>query len=155
MITFYDRIDDDVLAHLPKTTGAYVLVIELAHDLMLQNKRFAGITLRKGTYLYCGSAKGPGGIAARVKRHCRAEKKPHWHVDDLTANGAGRVSAAWIVPGGNECALREKGASIPGVSIPVPGFGSSDCNICQSHLLRWEGDVASFPVSGFQVCASD
>ncbi|MDP2699733.1 DUF123 domain-containing protein [Thalassospira sp.] len=155
MITFYDRIDDDVLAHLPKAAGAYVLVIELAHDLMLQNKRFAGVILGKGTYLYCGSARGPGGIAARVKRHCRTDKKPHWHVDELTANGAGRVSAVWVVPGGNECALREKGASIPGMSIPVPGFGSSDCKKCQSHLLWWEGDVAAFSMSFFQVYVPD
>ena len=138
MKTFVTDINDEPLRQLPKTAGAYVLVIELTTDLALQNKRFAGTILPKGTYRYCGSANGPGGIAARVKRHCKVEKKPHWHVDELTANGAGRVVSVLVVPGGNECALRKQIEARPdaGAGFPVPGFGSSDCKMCTSHLVR-------------------
>lgn len=135
MSLLIDAINDETLRQLPKVAGAYVLVIELETDLTLQNKRFAGITLAKGTYLYCGSANGAGGIAARVKRHCRAEKKPHWHVDELTSNGAGRIVSVLVVPGGDECALRAA-LQEPDTQVPVPGFGSSDCAACCAHLLK-------------------
>ena len=49
-----------------KVAGAYVLVIELTAGLILRNKRFAGTILPKRICLNCGSANGPGGIAARV-----------------------------------------------------------------------------------------
>lgn len=135
MSTFFPEINDQTLRQLPKVAGAYVLVIELEADLTLQNKRFAGKILPKGTYLYCGSANGPGGIAARVKRHCKQDKKPHWHVDELTSNGAGRVVSVLVVPDGNECALRAA-MQEPDSQVPVPGFGSSDCIACRSHLIQ-------------------
>ena len=113
-------------------------MIELEDDLTLQNKRFNRITLAKGTYLYCGSANGPGGIAARVKRHCKTTKKPHWHVDELTSNGVGRGVSVLVVPGGNECALRAA-LQEQNMPLPVPGFGSSDCTECTSHFMRASG----------------
>tara|TARA_R110001583_G_scaffold177021_4_gene331993 strand:+ start:5654 stop:6109 length:456 start_codon:yes stop_codon:yes gene_type:complete len=133
---FIPKITDQTLRLLPKAAGAYVLVIDLPGDIALQNKRFAGTVLHKGIYLYCGSAKGPGGIAARVKRHCRADKKPHWHVDELTSNGVGQVVSVLVVPGGNECDLRTALSTVPGVEAPVHGFGSSDCKCCPAHLLQ-------------------
>jgi len=139
---FIPEINDETLRQLPKTAGAYVLVIELEADLTLQNKRFAGTILPKGTYLYCGSANGPGGIAARVKRHCKATKKPHWHVDELTSNGAGRVVSVLVVPGGDECELRAR-LQDQSKPVPVPGFGSSDCTLCLSHLLRLRSEGSS------------
>lgn len=141
MSTFFPEINDQTLRQLPKVAGAYVLVIELEADLTLQNKRFAGITLAKGTYLYCGSANGPGGIAARVKRHCKATKKPHWHVDELTSNGAGRVVSVLVVPGGDECVLRAT-LQEQNMPLPVPGFGCTDCKKCVSHLLKKDGSNA-------------
>ena len=57
-----------------------------------------------GFYLYCGSAKGPGGLAARLARHMRHGKAIRWHVDVLTE--AGTVLGAWTFPGGDECDRR-------------------------------------------------
>ena len=151
MTRFFQEINDETLRQLPKVAGAYVLVIELATDLPLQNKRFAGTTLAKGTYLYCGSANGPGGIAARVKRHCKPDKKPHWHVDELTSNEFGQVVAVLVVPDGNECELRAKFQE-PNTVVPVPGFGSSDCADCPSHLVRlpidWDADFSNIDGGG-------
>jgi hypothetical protein len=61
----------------------------------------------------------------------RRGKRRHWHVDLLTE--AGRVAGAWIVPGGDECALV---AALSHLPMPIPGFGASDCRRCLSHLLR-------------------
>ena len=89
--------------------------------------------LKPGRYAYCGSANGPGGIAARVRRHARPTKAAHWHVDHLT--GAGRIIEAAACAGGSECDLLRRLLALPGAAIPVPGFGSSDCRTCPSHLV--------------------
>ena len=51
-------------------TGAYVLVIALREPVAFP---LGGIVqqLSAGQYLYAGSAHGPGGIDARVRRHFR------------------------------------------------------------------------------------
>ena len=118
--------------NLPKDAGAYILLISLAEEF---SGRFAAtdFTLPAGRYAYCGSANGPGGIAARVSRHFRKHKKPHWHVDQLTL-AASNLSALTF-PGASECGLVAK-LEKQGAKPPLPGFGSSDCAICTAHLLR-------------------
>jgi len=91
-------------------------------------------------YLYAGSAYGPGGIPARVKRHLKPDKKVHWHIDRLT--NAGTVVSVIPVPGGKECAIVAAALRLPGVSAPSPEFGSSDCAICPAHLLRLPDRIA-------------
>jgi Uri superfamily endonuclease len=36
---------------------------------------------RSGYYVYIGSAFGPGGLQARVRRHLKAVSCLHWHID--------------------------------------------------------------------------
>lgn len=113
---------------IPAEPGAYVLAVTLDAP---------ALGLPPGRYLYCGNARGPGGLRARLARHMRKGKRIHWHVDRLTE--AGRVLGAWIFPGGDECALVRRLAGLP---VPIPGFGSSDCARCESHLLAWpEGAI--------------
>ncbi len=123
---FPDALPSDTAA-----TGAYLLTITLSTPLSGSFAR-TPFTLAPGTYAYCGSANGPGGIAARVSRHLRRAKKPHWHVDQLTM-AAAQISAMGF-PGGSECALVERLVAA-GATFPLPGFGSSDCRCCVSHLL--------------------
>ncbi|MDC7789088.1 GIY-YIG nuclease family protein [Rhodoplanes sp. TEM] len=100
--------------------------------------RLAG-TLAPGRYLYCGSARGPGGLRARIARHLRRRKTLRWHVDRLTTRGT--VIAVWAVPDGDECALA---GALAGLPVPIPGFGASDCRRCPSHLFAWP-DGAALP----------
>ena len=120
--------------------GAYLLVIELGAPLDLTLPRFRGRRLPSGCYLYCGSAYGPGGIAARVGRHERADKACRWHVDRLTA--AGHVVASLAFPWGNECELVAHLRRL-GASVPIRGFGSSDCRRCPAHLLAADESFSS------------
>jgi Uri superfamily endonuclease len=108
--TFAD-VDD-----LPAAPGAYVLMLELRRPVRLAIATLPATTLPPGRYAYAGSARGPGGIRARVRRHLRKDKKPHWHIDRLAD------------------LLR-----VPGASVPVPGFGSSDCRRCAAHLVALAG----------------
>ena len=114
-------------------TGAYVLLMDLGNGL-----RFArsgrGEAVLGGWLVYAGSARGPGGIAARVGRHLRKVKPVRWHVDELT-NAAHSV-AALAVPGGTECGIVARLVESGRYQVAMKGFGSSDCRVCEGHLLR-------------------
>ncbi len=118
--------------------GAYVLLIELGAPLALEVASLPRAVLPAGRYAYCGSAYGPGGLKARIGRHLRQDKAHRWHVDHLT--GAGRIVAFHAVLGGRECGLIDRRLEAPGASVPVPGFGSSDCRRCPAHLVALPAD---------------
>jgi Uri superfamily endonuclease len=119
-------------AEAPALPGAYLLLVLLQAPLTVALPQRRAAILQPGRFLYAGSARGPGGLRARLARHQRTDKKRHWHIDRLTL--AGTVQGAWIVPGGGECAMVAALAHLP---APLPGFGSSDCRCCTSHLLAW------------------
>ena len=131
----------------PSEPGAYVLWIDLDRPVKLVIPRLGSPVLGPGRYAYCGSARGPGGIRARVARHLRPAKKVHWHIDRLTA--AGTVTAVMAAPGGNECELMDALCARNGAAVPAPGFGSSDCRRCTAHLVSFGGVAATeiFPAS--------
>ena len=103
----------------PTLPGAYVLIIELAESIQITLPRKPKTTLQAGRYLYCGSARGSGGIRARLSRHMRPDKVIHWHVDRLT--DAGRVTGAWIFPGRDECELVGDLSHLP---APIRGLAA-------------------------------
>jgi Uri superfamily endonuclease len=117
---------------LPNGRGAYVLLIELDEAAPLPGRRFTGY-LTAGTYCYLGNAGNPGGIRARCVRHIRRDKPLHWHVDWLTvrARSVRAIAQAHMT----ECDLFQWLVQMPGISVPVPGFGSSDCRRCTAHLV--------------------
>lgn len=121
---------------LPAEPGAYALLIRLDRPAPLPAPRFA-TTLEPGTYVYLGSARGPGGIRARAGRHLRAAKTCRWHVDWLTSVAAGIEAAPF--PDETECTLVDRLNERDEVSVPVPGFGSTDCRHCTAHLLAVGG----------------
>lgn len=133
----------EAMDEMPAAPGAYLLVIELDRQLDIDVPRAAPASLTPGRYVYCGSAYGPGGIRARVARHCKRDKAARWHIDRLTA--AGRVLAVHAEPGGRECDLVARVMATPGASVPAPGFGSSDCRVCPSHLIRVPDDFRHGP----------
>ena len=117
---------------LPADKGAYVLRIVLDAAAPLPARFGAGAVLPAGVYEYCGSANGAGGIRARVARHLKRDKKLKWHVDWLTTRAAAVTVEAH--PGGDECRLVAARLR-KGATVPIPGFGSSDCATCASHLI--------------------
>jgi Uri superfamily endonuclease len=133
---------------LPVQSGAYVLLVDLPDEVVVRLPGRPLIRLQAGRYLYCGSAHGPGGLKARVSRHMRTAKTVRWHIDQVTAGG--RVRGAWVFPDRSECDLVAMLSALP---APIPGFGSSDCRTCVSHLVYWpEGEPLSFspPVNGIR-----
>ncbi|MBI5878890.1 MAG: GIY-YIG nuclease family protein [Chloroflexi bacterium] len=114
--------------------GTYALLIRLPRRIRLAIGALGVHDFPPGWYVYVGSALGPGGLRARVARHLRADKHPHWHIDRLLA--AGQVRGLWLAPGPErrECDLAQALMRANDSRIPVAGFGAGDCD-CTSHLL--------------------
>lgn len=134
---------------VPAVAGAYILVFRLARPVSVRVGALFTGRLLPGTYLYFGSAYGPGGLRARIARHLGRRKRRHWHVDALCE----RVSVAEVLafPGGDECRLR---AELSGRRwcAPIPGFGSSDCRVCPAHLLWRPEPTRRVTVPGAIAC---
>jgi Uri superfamily endonuclease len=120
---------------LPADPGAYLLLIGLRRKVAIRGHPSWPESLPRGWYLYAGSAYGPGGLRGRLARHFRPTKVRHWHVDQLTAEGEIHAMA---YAGRRECELVAALSGLPEITMPAPGFGSSDCRICRSHLLAYQ-----------------
>ncbi len=120
---------------LPSLPGTYVLVLRCSERAEIVVGKLLGVlAVQPGFYLYVGSALGPGGLAARVGRHCRREKTLRWHIDYLRV--VAQIEEVWYATGKihRECRWASALRELPGASVPLAGFGASDCG-CPSHLL--------------------
>ncbi len=60
-----DRFD------IPDSHGTYVLHLKVHWETVIDVGALGELTFPAGIYLYCGSALGPGGLAARIAHHSR------------------------------------------------------------------------------------
>jgi Uri superfamily endonuclease len=129
----------------PALSGTYGLVLASPSAGLVRIGRLGMLPLRRGFYVYVGSAFGPGGLAARLHHHRQVAVRPHWHVGYLRA--VCEVVEVWFTREAVRCehAWAEAVARLPGAGVPMPGFGSSDCG-CESHLffLAHRPSVAAF-----------
>ncbi|GEM_PF-788632 len=140
----------------PREPGSYLLLFTWARPLKLQVGRLGPAVLAPGLWVYGGSAWGPGGLQARLRRHLYpADRRPHWHVDRLTslqrphgvvwalqppAEGRPRLECIWI---------RHLLTHL-GFTAPVRGFGSGDCRQgCPAHLVHLPGSGPGLPTPGW------
>ena len=130
--------------------GTYALVLYAHKCDSAQIGRWGRLDIRPGHDVDVGSAFGPGGLSARVARHCRKGGAKHWHIDYLRefavpvsvwySHSTRRAEHNWAK------ALSEtEGAE------PVKGFGCTDCQ-CASHLFYF--DHAPDP-AGFSKAVND
>ena len=139
---------------LPHGQGSYALLLQLAERREMQIGRLGSWPLAAGYYLYLGSACGPGGLAARLRRHLSPEKRPFWHIDYLRP-AAEVVAISYLVdPTRWEHRWAAAAAGLPEASIPVPRFGASDCR-CPTHLLYFpQQPTAASLISLLPIAAS-
>ena len=91
----------------------------------------------KGYYVYVGSAKR--NIRARVDRHIQMDKKKRWHIDYLRPYLQVQAVHTYSDSEG-ECGLFGRLMQENTGTMPVKGFGSSDCR-CFSHLFYSEKEI--------------
>ena len=119
--------NDEPRVGLPSLPGTYVLVLRFSKRLEIVAGKLGVLAVQPGFYVYVGSALGPGGLAARVGRHCRREKTRRWHDDYLRAEA--NLEEVWYAAGKShrECQWASAFRTLPGASVPLTGFGASDC----------------------------
>jgi len=114
--------------------GTYALILSCPRGKLVQIGKLGSLELRRGFYVYVGSALGPGVVRARVAHHRRVSRRPHWHVDYLRPHT--RLERVWYSLG--EVRREHHWArvirALEGASLPIAGFGSSDCR-CAAHLF--------------------
>jgi Uri superfamily endonuclease len=114
--------------------GTYALVMRAEAQKVVQVGCLGSLEFAPGYYVYVGSAFGPGGVHARVRHHRKIADRPRWHIDYLRLHA--RVEKVWF---SYDSARREHQwaavmAQAMRGSIPLSGFGASDCG-CASHLF--------------------
>jgi len=123
---------------MPKK-GAYLIFLQVQKSITLEVGKLGASTFPAGRYVYVGSASR--GIEKRIARHRRlAETKAgkiHWHIDFLLTHPKVRFIRAQQLNESTECMVSHDIASAKEVTVPVPGFGSTDCRAgCRTHLYR-------------------
>jgi len=117
----------------PKS-GTYALILFCPKGKLVQIGKLGRLQLRRGFYVYVGSALGPGGVRARIAHHRALSPRPHWHIDYLRPHT--RLDRIWY---SHRRVCREHRwariiSGMRGATIPIAGFGSSDCK-CKAHLF--------------------
>jgi len=128
---------DDGVGTEQARPGTYVLVLSSRSTDLIQVGRLGALQLQSGSYLYVGSALGPGGVRGRLAHHLRPSRRPHWHIDYLRAHTS--VEEIWYRLDGQrlEHVWAERISLAETASVPLFGFGSTDCS-CESHLFFFE-----------------
>jgi Uri superfamily endonuclease len=132
------------MIRFPESHGGYILELSLIQATSLQIGRLGEFRFPASTYLYFGSACGPGGLRTRLARHLQpALSHPlHWHIDYLRTVAEVQALGYFACPDAPqaarhlECLWSQTIANLAQSSVPIPGFGASDCRLhCQAHLL--------------------
>jgi Uri superfamily endonuclease len=120
----------------PAAPGDYVLWLDLPAAAQLTIGRLGVFDFTAGVYAYGGGARGPGGLAGRLRHHAAPAQRPHWHIDYLRA--VARLTDVWwrASPTPQEHAWAHALAGLPGARLIAPRFGASDCG-CPSHCYTF------------------
>jgi Uri superfamily endonuclease len=122
------------------TTGAYILLLYVSEDTVLDVGGLGTQKFPKGYYTYTGSALGNGStnLKHRLARHHRKQKQLFWHIDYLLADNNITIekTVAAETTKKLECMINSHFKTMAYTTIPINRFGVSDCTKnCKSHLL--------------------
>lgn len=118
------------------SSGIYILEIFSPFIFKVLHKKYCSIEMQMGYYYYFGSAMK--NLKSRIARHKTINKKLHWHIDYITSNPDNTISNVYIIPSSkktDECQARKNFQTEFNLTHPLKNFGSSDCTVCESHLL--------------------
>ncbi|MDI6695516.1 MAG: GIY-YIG nuclease family protein [Anaerolineales bacterium] len=134
---------------LPTEKGVYAVEFYLPQDQYIQIGRLGAATFPAGSYLYLGSAQGAGGVRSRLGRHLKhlQSQKTRWHIDYFHRHAQPR---AWCFLLGAprtgaplECRWSQAVWKTPSASVPMQGFGASDCRYaCPAHFFAICDEIA-------------
>lgn len=126
------------MIQIPNLPGTYAVSFTLPAAVKVSVGRLGWFDFPAGNYIYLGSARGPGGLRARLGRHLEGKGPAHWHIDYLRPYF--EIEAVGYLLGSHnlECAWSQTLAAASAAHLPAPGFGSSDClQGCPAHLVAF------------------
>lgn len=81
--------------NIPAESGSYLLLARLMKDTSVWVGALGSHSFETGFYFYCGSARGSGGLRARINHHLRPSEHPSWHFDYLKPDLI--IDTVWFV----------------------------------------------------------
>ncbi len=121
-----------------KHQGVYTLIIRSSRPCRITVGRHLTVLLKRGWYLYSGSALGRGStsLEGRISRHLTRDKKHFWHIDRILSSDSTRVVLVVFAKTTSKMECKLNGALLrdSGIGVPTRGVGSTDCR-CKSHFL--------------------
>ncbi len=117
--------------------GTYVLYLLLPRTTRIRIGALGAFDFPRGRYAYVGSAQN--GLAARLARHLRDDKRLHWHIDYFLRHT--HVLGIEVVRSARrlECQRAQELLRSRGACVIAPRFGASDCH-CRAHLIYFGAD---------------
>ena len=137
--------------NLSSVLGAYGLLCEIDHDIIVPTGRLGSLKHSAGWYTYIGSAVGE--ISGHVGRHLRADKRLHWHIDWLLPHE--EVEAVVIAETSQRVECDLACFMVEGFEV-IPRLGSSDCRrrgylfYGKSYSCLFEATLKAEEVAGCQ-----
>ena len=127
---YREETDDMLMSN--NTPGTYILVLKLTNHADIEIGRTQSVSFEPGLYCYIGSALGPGGLKARLRRHASVGVQIHWHIDYFLSHA--KLIGAIVIEDRtrHECTWASWVSRVAGSCID--GFGASDCR-CKGHLF--------------------
>jgi Uri superfamily endonuclease len=121
---------------LTSSPGTYALQMKVALPVTHMIGALGIHFIPAGIYFYVGSAFGTGGLRGRLSHHMKTSHQPHWHIDYLRPYA--EIEQIWYTYSVRcEHTWASVFQSFPGCTLPIPGFGSSDCS-CPAHLFHFK-----------------
>jgi len=111
-------------------SGVYLAIFRLRRTRTIAIDRLGRFTLRRGFYLYVGSAQR--NLEARLDRHNRRHKPLRWHIDYLSTKAP--MVGALVLRGPKNWECRLAAIMAKHYPLPIARFGASDCR-CSGHLF--------------------
>ncbi len=121
---------------IPCNKGYYILLIKVNKNIKMKVGSLGLTRFKEGYYIYIGSAHGPGGLRARIRRHLKKIKNPYWHIDYLLMDKDVFIEAIWYFlakesPFDLESLISK---NLNNLLDFIKGFGCSDKPSDLSHL---------------------
>ncbi len=115
--------------------GCYLILFRLQESRHIPVGSLGNPFFPEGYYLYAGSA--AKGLTARLNRHLRKRKNPHWHVDSFSRYAKALRGIPLRTSAPCERILAEELSTL--ASWEIPGFGASDSPL-GSHLFGFSSN---------------
>ncbi|MFN4196982.1 MAG: DNA/RNA nuclease SfsA [Caldimicrobium sp.] len=129
------KIPLEILKSEFKNSGTYLLILKVKNNDEILVEQLGKIYLKKGYYVYIGSAKN--NLFQRINHYLRYPKKKFWHIDYLL--DVARIYKTIPILGSQSWTCEIANKLIYFAEDYIKKFGVSDC-YCKSHLFYFSSN---------------